>query len=338
MARACALNYGFTIDRMKIDLLNGVTTFLTVAERGGFTAAAAELAISPTAVSKAIRLLERRHGVALFQRTTRRVALTEAGQALFKRLRPAAIEIHDAIEALGRYQQRPSGTLRLTAPTSTASFLFNRLLPPFHAAYPEVTLDIALDDGMVDLVAAGFDAGIRLGEAVEKDMVAVRVTPEIRWSVVGSPGYFARAGLPRKPEDLLAHESIRYRFTTSGVVHRWGFRRGRRVFTVDVTGSVIVNHRPLLAELACEDQGLAYVADVEVRALLNAGRLVPVLRSFIAADDGLFLYFPERSQSQLKLRVFIDMLRVLSSQPAFLADVLGPSAGSAALPPSTIHP
>jgi DNA-binding transcriptional LysR family regulator len=324
MARACALNHRFTIALMKSDLLSGVTTFLTVAERGGFTAAAAELAVSPTAVSKAIRLLERRHGVALFQRTTRRVALTEAGQALLERLRPAATEIEDAIEALGHYQQRPSGTLRVTAPTSTASFLFNRLVPRYRQAYPDVTLDIVLDDGLVDLVAAGFDAGIRLGDAVEKDMVAVRVTPEIKWSVVGSPGYLARVGLPREPEDLLAHESIRYRFSTSGAVHRWGFKRGQRIFTVDVNGSVIVNHRPLLAALACEDQGLAYVADVEVRALLNAGRLVPVLRSFIAADDGLFLYFPERSQSQLKLRVFIDMLRTLSLESAFLADVLGP--------------
>ena len=289
------------------DQLDGVTVFLAVAESSSFTAAANRLDVSPTAISKAIRLMEARHGVALFQRTTRRVALTEAGRTAFDRLKPAATEIADALAALGEFRQKPTGLLRITAPRNAAvDAMLVAIAPAFRAAHPDVTLEISLDDAIVDLVAAGFDAGIRLGESIEKDMVAVRLTSEITWSVVGSPSYFARAGKPKAPEELVGHEAIRYRFITSQTLHRWGFERGRRKYEVDVTGGLIVNDRRLLVELAVKGLGLAFVSNTEAATQLSAGLLEPTLQSFIPRDSGLYLYFPARSQAQLKLRAFID--------------------------------
>jgi DNA-binding transcriptional LysR family regulator len=304
---------------MQTDHLDGVSTFLAVAEALSFTAAAARQGVTPTAISKAIRALEQRHGVALFQRTTRRVALTEAGNALFLRLRPAAGEIADALAGLGSYRERPMGTLRITASRATGELILGTLVPRFRRAHPDVTLDVSLDDALVDLVASGYDAGIRLGEAVEKDMVAVRLSPEIRWSIVGSPAYFARAGRPRMPEELVRHESLRYRFTGSRAIHRWGFRRGRRAFLVDTPGSVIVDDFRLLHALACDGLGLAYMSDHQTRDAVAQGRLERVLQSFIPVDSGLFLCFPARSQSQLKLKAFIEMARELAAEPAYLA-------------------
>jgi DNA-binding transcriptional LysR family regulator len=285
-----------------------VTTFLAVAETNSFTAAANRLGVTPTAISKAIRQLEKRHGVSLFQRTTRRVSLTEAGHAIFLRLRPAAAEIADTFGSLSGFRERPMGTLRITAPPG-ASYLLGPLVPAFRRAYPDITLEISFDDALVDLVADGFDAGIRLGDSVEKDMVAVRLTPEIRWAIVGAPGYLARAGRPKKPEDLVLHECIRYRFLSSQMIHRWGFKRGKREFLVDVSGGLILTDRQLLVDCAAQGLGLAFVTDREAREHVEAGRLEPLLQAFIPSDSGLFLYFPERSQTQLKLRVFIDMLR-----------------------------
>jgi DNA-binding transcriptional LysR family regulator len=312
-----------------IDPLDGVTTFLTVAEFKSFTVAASKLEVTPPAISKAIRLLERRHGVALFQRTTRRVALTEAGDALFKRLRPAAGEISDAFEVLGAYGDRPMGTLRITMPRSTAGFLLNALVPDFRRDYPDVTLELSLDDALVDLVADGYDAGIRLGEVVEQDMVALRLTPEITWSIVGAPAYFSTASRPRAPEDLVAHESIRYRFPGSRRIHQWEFKRGRREFLVDVKGGLVINDRALLVDFACKGLGLAYVSDLEVREHVAAGQLEPLLQAFIPSNTGLYLYFPKRSQSQLKLRVFIDAIRKLSSRPEFWTVARGSTPASA---------
>ena len=312
--------------KMITDPLDGVTPFLAVAETSSFTEAARRLGVTPTAVSKAIRLLEARHGVTLFQRTTRRVALTEAGQAVFMRSRSAAGEISEAFARLSGFRDRPMGTLRITAPRSTSD-LFSALVPAFRQACPDVVLDVSLDDAMIDLIAQGYDAGIRLGESVEKDMVAIRLTPQITWSVVGAPGYFANTGRPKTPEDLVHHQAIRYRFLSSQTLHRWGFKRGKREFLVDVRGGLIVNDRALLIDCAVQGLGLAYVSDREVQSHLTAGRLEPVLRPYIPSDAGLYLYFPRHSQTQLKLRMFIDMVRKMTAQP------LGVQTGS--VPPVT---
>lgn len=298
---------------MDKDELDGLIPFLAVAQHRSFTRAALELQVSPTAVGKAIQQLERRHGVVLFQRTTRSVALTEPGQVLFERLRPAAAEIAGALASLDNYQTRPTGTLRLTMSRMALALLVEPLVPEYCAACPEVTLELSGDDGFVDLaggLAGGlYDAGIRLGEAIEKDMVAVRLTPDLQWSVVGSPAYFARAGRPLLPDDLTAHRGIVYRFTGSGQRHRWEFVRDGRDITVDMQGQLVVNERASLLAFARQGLGLAYVSDLEAAGDLSQGKLEPVLREHIRPTSGMHLYFPAHTQAQPKLRAFIDIAR-----------------------------
>ncbi|MGI4814385.1 MAG: LysR family transcriptional regulator [Janthinobacterium lividum] len=299
---------------MNRELFDGIVPFLAVAERLSFTRAAADLRITPTAVSRAVRQLERRHGVVLLQRTTRSVALTEAGAALFQRLRAASREIGDALDVLDKYQDRASGTLRLTLSRTAMTMVVEPLLPILRAAYPDLSLDLSVNEGTVDLAAGNFDAGIRLGESVQKDMVAVRLSPELRWSVVGSPAYLARAGRPRRPEDLTAHEAIQYRFVTSGSLHRWTFQRGQRTFSVEMPGRLIVNDRAALVACAQRGLGLAYVSEMEAREPVAAGHLETLLTKFIKPDTGMFLYFPTRMQTQPKLRAFIDVARAALAQ------------------------
>jgi DNA-binding transcriptional LysR family regulator len=294
-------------DPMNHDPFDGLTEFLAVAEHKSFTLAATRLAVTPTAVSHAIKLLERRTGVLLFQRTTRRVALTEAGASLFARLRPAASEIDEALAVLSGFRDQPMGTLRITAPRLSGALLIEPLIPLFRQAYPQVSLDISLDDATVDLMTGGFDAGIRLGESIEKDMVAVRLTPDLQWSVVGSPEYFAKAGRPLNPEELTRHDCIGFRFSTSGNAHRWEFRRDGRDFTVGVEGGLTVNDRRLLVSAARNGQGLAYACDLEIIDDLASGRLERVLQPFVPLSTALYLYFPSRTQTQPKLRAFIDL-------------------------------
>ena len=292
---------------MNHDPFDGLTEFLAVAEHKSFTLAATRLAVTPTAVSHAIKLLERRTGVLLFQRTTRRVALTEAGASLFARLRPAASEIDEALAVLSGFRDQPMGTLRITAPRLSGALLIEPLMPLFRQAYPQVGLDISLDDATVDLMESGFDAGIRLGESIEKDMIAVRLTPDLQWSVVGSPAYFAKAGKPLSPEELTRHACIGFRFASSGSAHRWEFRRDGRDFTVGVESGVLVNDRKLLISAARNGLGLAYACNLEIIDELANGQLERVLRPFVPLSSGLYLYFPSRTQTQPKLRAFIDM-------------------------------
>lgn len=292
---------------MNHDPFDGLTEFLAVAEHKSFTLAATRLAVTPTAVSHAIKLLERRTGVLLFQRTTRRVALTEAGASLFARLRPAASEIDEALAVLSGFRDQPMGTLRITAPRLSGALLIEPLMPLFRQAYPQVSLDISLDDATVDLMESGFDAGIRLGESIEKDMIAVRLTPDLQWSVVGSPAYFAKAGKPLSPEELTRHACIGFRFASSGSAHRWEFRRDGRDFTVGVESGMLVNDRKLLISAARNGLGLAYACNLEIIDELANGQLERVLQPFVPLSSGLYLYFPSRTQTQPKLRAFIDM-------------------------------
>jgi DNA-binding transcriptional LysR family regulator len=294
---------------MEKDQLDGVITFLAVANHLSFTRAALALNISSTAVSKAIQKFEQRYGVVLFQRTTRSVVLTEPGAALFERLQPAAADIGDALAHLSSYQARPTGTLRLTMTRFAMTLLVEPFVPEFYRAYPDVTLELSINEGTVDLASGPYDAGIRLGETVEKDMVAVRLTPELRWSVVGSPAYFARAGRPHKPEELTLHEGVIYRFVTSGQRHRWEFNRRGHDFLVDMPGRIVVNERASLLSFARQGLGLAYVADLEVAGDLAEGRLESVLRDYILPTSGAHLYFPAGTQAQPKLRAFIDMAK-----------------------------
>lgn len=286
---------------------DGIKAFLTVAELKSFTAAAARLGVTTTAISKAVKLLELRHDTVLFQRTTRQVALTEAGATLAAGLRGAVEQVDASFAALHASRGRPTGTLRLTMPRALGALLIVPLSVRYRQACPEVALDISLDDRAVDLVAAGFDAGIRLGQAVAQDMVAVRLTPELRWSVVGAPAYLERAGRPAAPEDLTAHETIRYRFLASGALHRWAFQRDGHAYHVETGGKLVVNDTGLIRRFALAGQGLAYLPDMEIGADVDAGLLERVLPEFLPATSGLFLYFPVRMQQQPKLRAFIDI-------------------------------
>jgi len=291
-----------------IDPFEGIGVFLAVAEHKSFTAAAAALGVSTAAISKAIRQLEQRHAVVLFQRTTRKVGLTEAGAALYERLRPASADIADALAQLLEHQQQPGGTLRITAPHVVSERVLAGLIPDFRRAYPDIIVDIDSNDGFVDLIAAGYDAGIRLDASVEKDMLAVRMTAPVTWSVVATPAYFASRGRPQTPADLLTHEAIRYRFAAAGRLHRWEFTEQGRRYTVEVSGGLIVNSRAMLLAMAKQGLGVAFVSDMEAGDALAAGELEATLSTFIAPDDGLYLYFPARSQSQPKLRALIEMI------------------------------
>lgn len=291
---------------MTSNSLDGIRTFLAVAEHKSFSAAAIKLNVTATAVSKAIKVMERQHGVMLFQRNTRKVALTEAGAILYGSLIGATKQIDDAFAALSLFRNKPAGNLRLTVPRALGALVMKTVIPRFRADHPEVTIDISLDDGAVDLIAQGYDAGIRLGQSVEQDMVAVKLTGELRWSVVAAPAYLARHGRPAIPEDLIRHETLRYRFHTSGALHRWRFVRDGEDYMVETKTSLVVNDTTLLADFARSGLGLAYLPDVEIEHDLASGILVRVLEPYVPATTGLFLYFPVHSQSQPKLRAFID--------------------------------
>lgn len=294
---------------MKNTSLDGIRNFLAVAEHKSFSAAALHLGVTPTAVSKAVKVLEQQHGLMLFKRNTRSVALTEAGASLYGSLASATAQIDDAFAALAVFRDRPVGNLRLTVPRALGALVMKAVMPRFRSEFPEVKIDLSLDDGAVDLVEQGYDAGIRLGQSVEQDMVAVRLTGDLSWSVVGSPAYFVRAGRPATPEDLLRHETMRYRFHTSGALHKWRFVRNGEEFFVETAAAIVVNDTTLIADFARSGLGLAYMPDVEIEQDIASGRLERVLSSYVPVSTGLFLYFPARTQSQPKLRAFIDTVR-----------------------------
>lgn len=294
---------------MDKDKLDGVAVFLAVAELASFTAAGARLDISASAVSKAIRVLEQRHGVPLFSRSTRKVTLTEAGAALFARLAPAVGEIDLAFEQLNGFRNTVSGTLRLSITRSACRLLIEPMLAQFCRDHPQLQLDITFDEGTVDLIAERYDAGIRLGEALAQDMVAVRLTPPLEWTLVASPAYFQGMGRPANPRALMMHTAITYRFVRSGMLHHWEFAEDGRHYTVDMPSQLIVNDRSKLLDFARMGLGLAYVGVFEAQEDLQAGRLEQVLQNYVTPSDGLYLYFPARTQGQAKLRALIDALK-----------------------------
>ena len=293
---------------MRRDLLDGVLAFVTVADKRSFTAAAAELGVTPAAVSWTIKQLEAKAGVALLTRTTRDVGLTEAGAAFLEHARPGVSEIAAAFEAAQALGSRPSGRLRITAAVVTAQSLIAPLIPEFCEAYPDIELELYLEDRFTNLVEAGFDAGVRLGEAVEADMVGVPLTGSTRFIVVGAPAYFDARGRPERPEDLKDHACINYRQTHRGGIYRWEFEEDGREFEMAVSGPLIVNNGQLMLAAAVSGVGLAYTTDQIAGALIEQGLLETVLDSFSPTGPGLYLYFPSRAQVMPKLRAFIDFV------------------------------
>lgn len=300
------MKHDFTITRDEID---GIPAFLRVAERRSFRAAAAELGVSPSALSQTIKALEARLGVSLFHRTTRSVGLTEAGERFLERARPAMADLREAVEAARALGERPSGLLRINASRGVIASLIGPVLPSFFAAYPEVEVEIFADDGFADIVGEGFDAGFRMGESLQADMVAVRISPPFRFAITGSPAYFARHGRPRRPEDLRHHACTRFRQMTSKAIYRWEFEEGNRAFEIAVNGPLIVNDTAVSIAATLDGVCLSYVAEPLIERMVGEGRLETVLDAFMPATPGMFLYYPSRAQAMPKLRAFVDHMR-----------------------------
>jgi DNA-binding transcriptional LysR family regulator len=290
------------------DPFEGLHVFLAVARRKSFRAAAKDLGVTAGAVSQSIRALESRVGLPLFQRTTRSVALTEAGQSLFSRVGPAHGAIGAALDELAGLRDRPAGLLKLTVLHKAVPFFIEPVLPRMREEHPDVTIEVSVDDTFVDLGKAGFDAGIHIGESVAVDMVGVRLSEDLRWHVVGSPSYFAKHGHPAVPRDLLGHAAIRYRPSGVGVTYRWELVDGTHPVVVDVPGPITVDDGALAVELARRGLGLVYAPDCQIARDLAEGTLMTTLDAYAPTSAGMFLYFAAGAQTQPKLRAFIDVL------------------------------
>ena len=294
---------------MMRDELAGLKELAIVAEKRSFTAAAAALRVSPSAVSQSVRALEERVGVRLLQRTTRSVGLTEAGARFLARLQPALDGVREAFESLSELRELPSGTLRLTLPRVAYREVLAPRLAEFLALYPDISLEAHFDEALVDVVATGFDAGVRIGEMVERDMIGVRLSPDLRVAVVGSPAYFARHGKPKHPRDLHDHQCINYRRRSSGAIYAWEFTEDGRDFQVAVNGRLVLDDGDLLIQAALDGLGIAHVLDCSVQRLLSDKRLVRVLEGYCPPFPGFYLYYPSRAQLPPKLQVLVSFFR-----------------------------
>ncbi len=288
--------------------LDGVETFLAVARRLSFRRAAADLGVTPSAVSQAVRALEARVGAALLARTTRSVGLTEAGRRFLERAAPAFDELVAAGEAARNVGQRPTGLLRLSVPRAVVPLILEPVIASFCQAYPEIELEIAASDEMVDLVSGGFDAGIRLGQFIEPDMVAVRLTPPFPFVVVGSPDYLARHGRPKRVDDLRHHACLRIR-RSNGAIAPWRFVDGNKTIEAMVSGPLIAHDYATLLGAAIRGLGLAQAPGPLTKAPIVDGRLQALLTSFAVKTPGVFLYHPDRRQVLPKLRAFIEHVK-----------------------------
>jgi DNA-binding transcriptional LysR family regulator len=291
--------------------LDGVEAFLSVAQHRSFRKAAAELAVTPSAISQAVRTLEARVGAALFIRTTRSVGLTEAGDRFLSRAKPAFEELVAASEVARDLGQRPAGLLRLAVPRAVVPIVLEPLIASFCADYPEVEVEIAASEEMVDLAAGGFDAGVRMGQFIAADMVAVRLTPPFRFIIVGSPAYLARSGKPERPDDLRQHACLRLR-RSNGAIALWSLNDNNRAIEIAVSGPLIANDFPTMLGAAVEGVGLAQVPAPIATGLVKAGKLVQVLAPFAPIGPGVFLYYPGHRQLMPKLRAFIDHVKARS--------------------------
>ena len=294
---------------MKRDDLYDLAAFAVVAEQGSFTRAAAELGMSQSALSHAIRALEQRFGVRLLSRTTRSVSTTEAGETLLRSVRPALEEIASGVDAVGVSGGQPSGTVRITATKHAATSVLMPVLPGFFRTHPGIQVDVIVDDNLTDIVADRVDAGIRFGDIVEKDMIAIRIGPDIRMAVVGAPSYFADHPAPRTPRELSGHRCINYRHVRSGGLYAWDFEDKGRPFKVRVEGPLVLNNADLIRDAALAGQGLAYVYDDEVAVDIRAGRLRRILQKWSPTFPGYYLYHPSRRQTPPALAALIAALR-----------------------------
>ena len=291
--------------------LSVLAAFAVVADERSFTRAAVRLGVSTSAISHSIRALEERLGVRLLARTTRSVAPTDAGERLLAQLRPALDEIEAALTEVGRLREKPAGTIRLFAPSVAIAMTVSPKLAKFTRDYPDVVLDITTeDDSRRDLIAARFDAGIHLGEFLQRDMVAVKVSGEQRAAIVAAPSYFDSHPKPKTPRDLTAHRCIRYRMGAGGPVYRWEFEKRGKPVTVSVSGPLVFNDVELTLRAALDGVGLAFALEEHVAERIARGELVRVLEDWCPPFDGFFLYYPSRRQQPAALQALVDALRV----------------------------
>jgi DNA-binding transcriptional LysR family regulator len=294
---------------MQRDDLIDLNAFLVVAEERSFTRAAAKLGTSQSALSHAMRRLESRLGVRLLSRTTRSVTPTEAGERLLETLSPAFDQIDTQLASLSQLRERPAGTIRITTPEHAATSLLWPAVETLMRTYPELKVELSVDSGLRDIVADRFDAGVRLGEQVAKDMIAVRVGPDLRMAAVAAPSYFEGRPKPRTPQDLAEHICINLRLTTAGGLYAWELEKGARTLRVRVEGQFVSNNADMVLRAARSGLGLAFVPEDYVEADLAKGRLVRVLQDWCPPFPGYHLYYPSRRQPTPAFALLLEKLR-----------------------------
>jgi len=291
-----------------------LTAFVEVAEQRNFARAAAQLGIAPSTLSQTIRSLEERLGVRLLNRTTRSVAPTEAGERLLTQLRPALDNVGRAIEEVNAFRDKPMGTLRLLVGRAIALAVQEPLIGPFLEAYPEISVEIVSDDKRSDLVEGRFDAGLRIGERIERDMIAVRIVDGIPLACVASPRYLAARGTPRTPHDLRAHECVRVRAEWDDAIHPWGFQENGKPFEIVPHGRLVVNDLPLALRGASAGAGIAYLSRIMAAPYTADGRLVSLLDDWCPTLSGVYIYYPSRRQLPPPLEAFVAFARKTVAQ------------------------
>jgi DNA-binding transcriptional LysR family regulator len=297
------------------DLAN-LTAFVAVADQRSFRAAAAQLGVTPSALSHSMRQLEERLGVRLLHRTTRSVSATDAGMRLLEQLRPAIDQIAGALENLNQERKRPFGRLRIYAVHIAAAAVIAPVWQRFLSTYPEVHLELQVGEAPIDIVAKGFDAGIGPKDRAATDMIVVRVTGPLKVAVVGAPSYFARRHAPRTPDDLARHSCVQYRQRADGGVLPWPFERNRKSWRLSVDGRVMVNNPDLAVRAAVDGLGIACTLEALAEPFLRSGQLVRVLEDWSPSFEGLFLYHPSHRQVPAALRALIDLIRAVRSNTA----------------------
>lgn len=288
---------------------NDLAVFAAVARERSFTRAAAQLGVSPSALSQTIRNLEERLGIRLLTRTTRSVASTAAGERLLRTVAPRLEEIEAEIAALSELREKPAGTVRITAGEHPSISILQPALKRFLPDNPDIQVEIIIDSGLTDIVAGGYDAGVRMGEQVAKDMVAVRIGPQMRMAIVGSPDYFAQRRLPKTPQDLMEHKIINTRFPTLGGLFAWGLEKDGREVKVRGEGQLVFNSLRMRLQSAIDGLGVAYIPEDQVLAHVAEGRLVRVLEDWCPYFPGYQLYYPSRRHPSPAMALLVDVLR-----------------------------
>jgi DNA-binding transcriptional LysR family regulator len=288
--------------------------FLAVARHRSFSGAARELGVSRSAVSQSVRQLEEQLRVVLLARTTRSVAPTESGRRLLESAGPAFGRIVAALGEVSAEEGETVGRLRLSVPRSAVPFVIEPVVPAFRARHPRIEIEITIEERLVDIVAEGYDAGVRLSESIQRDMVQVRLTDSFRFVVVGAPRYLAERGTPERPEDLLRHDCITFRSQTTRAVYAWELERGKRNWRVPVRGCIVSGGSHLNASLAERGVGLAYVPEPTIREQLRTGRLVRVLERYAPTVPGFYLYFPSLARRSAPLRLFVETAKELADR------------------------